>query len=239
MHSCKICELPSTVTCYFDLSVNTLTTTNMPSVLWHCWLGGRKGIWPVKTEWWGVGTVICLERGADLHMAQLMPLPLIVSCFSKIQIGFAFLVPANPGSPGHRAVKRVCVCVCEYPVYSLVSLSTDTNRLVWLPRLKLSLALSDLSQCICINLLNNIWFHFVLWYLNVWLQCRCKGYSVLSWQLKPNPRPRFSSEPTVTDHQEKFRTVAMLSLSTTRLLTEGVLLLLYQLSVKGLRHHAW
>ena len=51
--------------------------------------------------------VICLERGADLHMAQLMPLPLIVSCFTKIQIGFTFLVPAHPGSPGKRAVKRV------------------------------------------------------------------------------------------------------------------------------------
>ena len=56
--------------------------------------------------------VICLELGADLHMAQLMPLPLTVSYFSKIQIGFAFLVPAHPGSPGKRAVKRVCVCVC-------------------------------------------------------------------------------------------------------------------------------
>ena len=56
--------------------------------------------------------VICLERGADLHMAaQLMPLPLTVSCFSKIQIGFTFLVPAHPGSPGQRAVERVCVCV--------------------------------------------------------------------------------------------------------------------------------
>ena len=54
--------------------------------------------------------VICLERGADLHMAQLMPLPLTVSCFSKIQIGFTFLVLAHPGSPGQRAVKRVCVC---------------------------------------------------------------------------------------------------------------------------------
>ena len=53
--------------------------------------------------------VICLERGADLHMAQLVPLPLTVSCFSKIQIGFAFLVPAHLGSPGQRAVKRVCV----------------------------------------------------------------------------------------------------------------------------------
>jgi len=64
-----------------------------------------------KTEWWGVGVVVCLERGADLHMAQLMPLPLTVSCLSKIQIGFAFLVPAHPGSPGKRAVKRMCVCV--------------------------------------------------------------------------------------------------------------------------------
>jgi len=49
------------------------------------------------------------EQGADLHMAQLMPLPLTVSCFSKIQIGFTFLVPAHPGSPGQRAVKRMCV----------------------------------------------------------------------------------------------------------------------------------
>ena len=55
--------------------------------------------------------VICLEQGADLHMAHLMPLPLTVSCFSKIQIGFTFLVPAYPGSPEQRAVKRVCVCV--------------------------------------------------------------------------------------------------------------------------------
>ena len=57
--------------------------------------------------------VICLERGADLHTAQLMPLPLTVSCSNKIQIGFTFLVPAHPGSPGKRAVKRVCVCVCN------------------------------------------------------------------------------------------------------------------------------
>ena len=53
--------------------------------------------------------VVCLQRGANLHMAQLMPLPLTVSCFSKIQIGFTFLVPAHPGSPGQRAVKRVFV----------------------------------------------------------------------------------------------------------------------------------
>jgi len=59
---------------------------------------------------WGAGVVICLERGAELLMAQLMPLPLTVSCVSKIQIGFTFLVPAYPGNPGQRAVKRVCVC---------------------------------------------------------------------------------------------------------------------------------
>jgi len=64
-----------------------------------------------KTEWWGAGVVICLQLDADLHMAQLMPLPLTVSCSSKIQIGFTFLVPAHLGSPGQRAVKRrACVC---------------------------------------------------------------------------------------------------------------------------------
>ena len=82
-------------------------------------VGRQEGIRPVKNEWWGAGMVICLERDADLHMAQLMPLPLTVSCFSKIQIGFTFLVLAHPGSPWKRAVKRVCVCVC---VFFLVNL---------------------------------------------------------------------------------------------------------------------
>ena len=63
--------------------------------------------------------VTCLERGADLHVAKLMPLPLTVSCFGKIQIGFTFLVPAGPGSPGQRAVKRMCVWAC-------LMLHTDT-----------------------------------------------------------------------------------------------------------------
>jgi len=61
------------------------------------------------TKWWSAGVVICLERGADLRMAQLMPLPLTVSCFSKIQIGFTFLVPAHLGSPGQRTVKHVFI----------------------------------------------------------------------------------------------------------------------------------
>ena len=54
--------------------------------------------------------VISLERSADLHMAQLRPLPLTVSCFSKIQIGFTFLVPAHPGSPG-KGQLNLCVRV--------------------------------------------------------------------------------------------------------------------------------
>ena len=82
-----------------------------------------------KAEWWCAGVVICLDRGADLHMAQLMPLPLTVSCYSKIQIGFTFLVPAHLGSPRKgplngcacarararaRACVRVCVRACVY-----------------------------------------------------------------------------------------------------------------------------
>ena len=103
----------STRCLYLVICLITSYYSLWPSVLWRCWLGGRSGIRPVKTEWWGAGVVICLERGADLHTVQLMPLPLTVSCFSKIQIGFAFLVPAYPGSPGQRAVKRVCVCVLD------------------------------------------------------------------------------------------------------------------------------
>jgi len=58
--------------------------------------------------------VICLEQGADLHMAHLMPLPLIISCFSKIQIGFTFLVLSHPGNPGQSPECRktdMCMCV--------------------------------------------------------------------------------------------------------------------------------
>jgi len=62
-------------------------------------VGQLTHIWPVKTERWGAGMVICLGRGADLHMAQLMSLPLTVSSFSKIQIGFYLSVPAHQGSP--------------------------------------------------------------------------------------------------------------------------------------------
>jgi len=80
-------------------------------------LGGRKGIRPAKTEWWVAGVIgvaICLELGADLHMAQLMPLPLTVSCFSKIQIGFAFWYWLNQVVLDKRPLNRhdgMNVCV--------------------------------------------------------------------------------------------------------------------------------
>ena len=72
-------------------------------------VGRQEGHPACRKQQWGAGMVTSLEQGADLHMAQLMPLPLTVSCFSKIQSGFTFLVPAHLGSPGKRAVKRVCV----------------------------------------------------------------------------------------------------------------------------------
>jgi len=46
-------------------------------------IGRQEGHPACKNDWWDAGVIICLERGADL----LMPLPLTVSCFRKIQIG--------------------------------------------------------------------------------------------------------------------------------------------------------
>ena len=76
-------------------------------------LVGRQEGHPVckKQEWWGAGVVVCLERGADLHMAQLMPLPLTVCCSSKIQIGFTFLVPAYLGFLEKRPLNGCIVVV--------------------------------------------------------------------------------------------------------------------------------
>jgi len=75
--------------------------------------------------------VICQERVADLHTAQLMPLPLTVSCFSEIQIGFTFLVPAHPGSPGKGAVKCVCVYVFIHSAANL-GLAVSSGLLMYL-----------------------------------------------------------------------------------------------------------
>ena len=84
---------------------------------------------------------ICLERGVDLHMAQLMPLPLIVSCFCKVQVGLIFLVPAHLGSPRKRAVKWVCVCAAavpsvlkEFPGPGKMDTFSRTFEELWPPR---------------------------------------------------------------------------------------------------------
>ena len=119
---------------YFCLSVPALAYSSRPTaaglLLWAQWAGDIDQFllqclqcfdavgWVAgrasdlyQTEWWGAGVVICLERGADLHMAQLMPLPLTVSCFSKIQIGFTFLYRLTWVVPEKWPLKG-CMCVC-------------------------------------------------------------------------------------------------------------------------------
>jgi len=71
-------------------------------------VGQQEGHPAVKNEWRGTGMFFCPERDADLHMAQLMPLPLTVSCFRKIQIGFSFLVVPEKGPLNG--------CVCVYSI---------------------------------------------------------------------------------------------------------------------------
>jgi len=120
-------------TAYYQLFIITSTVMyKNPSVLWRCWLGGRKGIRPVKKQWYGAGMVICLERCADFHTTQLMPLPLTIFSFSKTQTGFTFLVPAHPGSPGQGAVKWVCewcTKICNIKVTSTDKYAQFLNNL--------------------------------------------------------------------------------------------------------------
>jgi len=116
---------------YNDYNIQpVLLEHTSPSVLWHCWLGGRKGIRPVKN--WAVGCWCGYLSGARCRLAYgpAVPLPLTVSCFSKIQIGFTFLVPAHSGSPGQRAIKRVCVCV-TWTHRQMLSDNDNVSTLVW------------------------------------------------------------------------------------------------------------
>jgi len=64
--------------------------------------------------------VICLVQGADLHMAQMMPLPLTVSCFSINQIGITFLVQAHSDSPGENPEGRKTVVVVVVVMFTAV-----------------------------------------------------------------------------------------------------------------------
>jgi len=98
MHMMMIIELQVT---YAEYAFSALTL-----------LVGRQEGHPACKKLSG-GVLAWLSVWSEVHMAQWIPLPLTVSCFSKIQIGFTFQVLAHPGSPGQRAVKRVCVCVCK------------------------------------------------------------------------------------------------------------------------------
>ena len=85
-------------------------------------------------------------------MAQLMPLPLTVSCFSKIQIGFTFLVPAHLDSPGKRAVKRVCVCVVFFPIILPVRVSALLAMYVLIRLIdSVSSLVCPMMECCCVD----------------------------------------------------------------------------------------
>jgi len=106
----------------------------VPSVLRRCWLGGRKCIWPVKTEWWSAGMIICLQQGADLHTAQLMPLPLTASCFSNIQMSLPFwyrltwVVPDKGLLNGCMYWQQCMVNKHEHICRSLLRQSSNAHR---------------------------------------------------------------------------------------------------------------
>jgi len=107
--------------------------------------------------------VICLEQGADLHMAQLMPLPLIVSCFSKIQIGFTFLVLADLGNPQKRAVKQVCVFFGSNSF--LLAATNNSHGAPWSANYQTQVSSSWLklfTADVCCKYNGNDW-HLVVW----------------------------------------------------------------------------
>jgi len=88
---------------------------DLPSVLWRCWLGSRKGIRPVKTEWWDAGMVICLGEmqiciwPSRCHCCSLSLAPVNPDWFCLL--GFTFLVLAYPGSPRQNPESRKTVVV--------------------------------------------------------------------------------------------------------------------------------
>jgi len=90
-------------------------------------VGRQEGHLACKTLSGGVLAWLSVWSEVQTCMAQLMPLPLTVSCFTKIQIGFTFLVPAHPGSPGQRTIKWVCVCVCVCTVYICIKCTYNVH----------------------------------------------------------------------------------------------------------------
>jgi len=95
-----------------------------PSVLLRLLVGWQEGHPACKKLSGGVLAWLSVERGADLHIAQLMPLPLTVSCFSKNQIGFAFLTRVVP----EKGPLNGCVhLVKRLPISNYLHLTPDRS----------------------------------------------------------------------------------------------------------------
>jgi len=92
-------------------------------------LGGRKGIRPVKNEWWGAGVVVCLEQGADLHMAQLKPLLLTVSLASvKSRLVLPFWYRLTRVVPEKGPLNGCVLCVSVAYSWSLFANINKTEN---------------------------------------------------------------------------------------------------------------
>jgi len=92
------------------MNITLIMLQDLPSVLWLCWLGSRKGIQPIKTQWWGAGMVISLRQGADMHMAQLTPLPLTISCSCKSWLVLPFWYRLTQIVSDEGLLNKCCCC---------------------------------------------------------------------------------------------------------------------------------
>ena len=104
----------------------------LPLLLWHCWLGGRKDIRPVKN--WVVGSWRDYLSGVRCKLAYGPADAIATHCF-LLHLNpdwFCLLVPTDPGSPGQRAVKLVCVCVCVFVLYKFMVIAASLIRIAQL-----------------------------------------------------------------------------------------------------------
>jgi len=93
--------------------VNSVHQCLLPSVLWHCWLGVRRNVWHVKTEWRGAGVFMSLEWVQMICIwSSWCHCHPIICCFIKIQIGLTLLVLTYPGCIEKEATKLASVYLC-------------------------------------------------------------------------------------------------------------------------------
>ena len=103
-----------------------------------------------------------------------MPLLLTMSCFSKIQVGFTFLVPAYPGSPGQRAVKWVCVCVCGVCCVESNSIVRNNDCIVLQLCSRVRVTCRALEVCTELNLSSGVDYYESLIQLSMFESDRAK-----------------------------------------------------------------